>query len=99
MITEAQQSKDHVAPHIVFIPHDVSRAMKDQLNKEDRDFNQFITEACKSYLQQTEKENKDLSRYLALSEMQLMEFGSPTLSESDETIELKKSITLMKGRK
>ncbi len=98
-MVEAQQSKDHVAPHIVFIPHDISRAMKDQLNKEDKDFNQFITEACKSYLKQTEKENKDLSRYLALSEMQLMEFGSASPSESDEAIELKKSITIMKGRK
>ena len=80
----AEHNSDRLEPHIVFISHNISRSMKDQLIKENKDFNQFINEVCREYLKQQKKEEISLTHYIAFSEMQLFEFSYPMADEVED---------------
>ena len=69
----SKQSTDRVEPHMVFIAHDISRRMKEQLEKENRNFNDFISNTCVEYLNKIDNEKQATERYVNFNEMQLTE--------------------------
>lgn len=74
MIRHAVSYEERAEPHVVFIPHNLSRMMKEELDSEGITIHQFITRACIDHLKIKEKEKSDMLKYINFSEMQLFEF-------------------------
>lgn len=73
-VIEARKNEDHAEPHVIFIPHNLSRMMKEQLDSEGITIHQFITRVCIDHLKLKDKEKEDIQKYLNFSDMQLFEF-------------------------
>jgi len=85
----AEQNQDRLEPHMLFLPHDISRRMSEQLQKENSDIHMFVHQACVQYLNMVDNDQRDLDKWLALSEMQLSEsnhWKGWSYNEEDEDI-------------
>lgn len=83
------QNADRLEPHMLFLPHDVSRRMSEQLKKENSDIHMFVHQACIAHLNKVDNDKQTLDRYLAFSDLQLMEnatWKGWSFGESDEDI-------------
>ena len=72
-VVHGRLSPDRSEPHVIFIPHNLSRMMKDQLEAENKTIHQFVTQVCMDYLKLKDKEKEELEKYVNFSEMQLFE--------------------------
>ena len=72
----AEQNQDRLEPHMLFLPHDVSRRMSDQLQKEHSDIHVFVRQACIQYLNQIDNEAREAQKWVDFSEQQLTESGT-----------------------
>jgi hypothetical protein len=74
---------------MLFLPHDISRRMSEQLQKENSDIHMFVHQACVAHLNKVDNEKQLLDRYLAFSDLQLMEnatWKGWSYNEEDEDI-------------
>ncbi len=88
-VQQATQNEDRLEPHILFLPHDVSRRMSEQLKKESTDIHAFVHQACVMHLNKADNERILLERYLAFSDLQLGEhtaLANWAYNEEDEDI-------------
>ena len=86
-IVQNEKNQDRLEPHMLFLPHDVSRRMSEQLRKENTDIHMFVHQACIAYLNKVENEQQATKRWIDFSEQQLTASGSFTgwsFNESDE---------------
>ncbi len=82
-------NEDRREPHMIFIAHDISRRMKEQLAKENKDIHDFINDMCIEYLNKIDNEQAATDKYVKFSEMQLGEYRTPigfAYNEEDEDI-------------
>lgn len=83
----AEQNNDRLEPHMLFLSHDVSRRMSEQLKKENSDIHMFVHQACIEYLNKIDNEVSATQRWIDFSEQQLTASGSFigwSHNESDE---------------
>ncbi len=88
-VQQATQNEDRLEPHILFLPHDVSRRMSEQLKKESTDIHAFVHQACVMHLNKVDNERILLDKYLAFNDLQLGENTSWkgwSYNEEDEDI-------------
>ncbi len=85
----SKQNEDRLEPHVLFLPYDVSRRMGEQLKKENSDIHMFVHQACIKHLNEVDNDKQALSKWMALSELQLSEhtgLSSWSYNEEDENI-------------
>ena len=86
---QSKQNEDRIERYMVFLPHDVSRRMNEQLKKENSDIHRFVHQACVAHLNKVDNEKQLLDTYLAYSDLQLSENPTPAkwaYNEEDEDI-------------